>query len=155
MKTEKSSDDNVLVRIQAIDTHGSTADGGGIRSVVFFQGCSRHCPGCHNPETWNPCGGFAMTVGEVVSRLKRAGLRKVTISGGEPLEQPMALRALLRRLNDERFDIALYTGGARTEVPADVLHLVHHLKTGSFVLALKTSTKPYVGSSNQIYEDVA
>ena len=35
----------------------SVANGTGIRVVLWVSGCSLHCKGCHNPETWNPDGG--------------------------------------------------------------------------------------------------
>lgn len=33
----------------------STADGPGIRTVVFFKGCNLHCYWCHNPESIRSC----------------------------------------------------------------------------------------------------
>ena len=35
----------------------SIVDGPGLRLTVFTQGCPHRCPGCHNPETWDPAGG--------------------------------------------------------------------------------------------------
>lgn len=145
----------VKVRIHGIDVKGSAADGPGVRSVVFFQGCHRRCPGCHNPETWSACGGRETTVGAIEDQLLTLSSRRVTISGGEPLEQPVALHALVERLSEDGFDIALYTGGSSEEVPKDVIKHLKYLKTGSFVQDLKTSTKPFVGSSNQDFRKVA
>ena len=28
-------------------------NGDGIRAVFWVTGCSHHCKGCHNPETWD------------------------------------------------------------------------------------------------------
>ncbi|MBW1818807.1 MAG: 4Fe-4S cluster-binding domain-containing protein, partial [Deltaproteobacteria bacterium] len=32
----------------------STEDGPGLRTTVFFEGCSLHCAWCHNPESISP-----------------------------------------------------------------------------------------------------
>lgn len=70
--------------------------GPGKRIGVWMQGCSIRCPGCISLDTWEP-GLGATTVGEVLSSIadwssKADGL---TVSGGEPLDQPEALAALL------------------------------------------------------------
>ena len=78
----------------------------------------------------------------------------VTLCGGEPLMQKNALIELLNKLNNEGFDIALYTGHTRDEVPDEIISKVKYLKTGSFKQELKTTITPFVGSSNQIFEEV-
>lgn len=148
---------DVKIRIAAINVCGSCNDGPGVRSLVFFQGCDRveKCRGCHNPTSHAMDGGKEMSVGEVVARLKESPLRRVTISGGEALAQPEALEALVILLKKEGYDIALYTWRARQDVPKGILRYLDYLKTGEFRVALKTSTLPYVGSSNQHFEKVA
>ena len=52
------------------------------------------------------------------------------------------------------FDIALYTGHERGDVPQEIIENVNYLKTGNFVEELKTTVKPFVGSSNQKFEEI-
>ena len=33
----------------------------GVCVSFFTQGCPHHCEGCHNPETWDPEGGYEFT----------------------------------------------------------------------------------------------
>jgi anaerobic ribonucleoside-triphosphate reductase activating protein len=73
--------------------------------------------------------------------------RRLTISGGEPLEQVDAVRALLKELPD--FDIVLYTGMEEDDVPEDVLARVQYLKVGPYRAELSHTMLPFVGSSNQ------
>lgn len=145
------------IRVAAIETRGSCCDGPGVRAIVFMQGCDRtvKCPGCQNPSSHSMSGGTLMTVGDVVSRLVKSPLRRVTISGGEPLAQREALRELLKALKSKGFDIALYTWREAEQVPADILANADWLKTGPFVNALKTATTPFVGSKNQVFMKVA
>lgn len=145
------------LRIQMIDLKGSVADGPGMRSVVFFQGCDRKvkCPGCHNGKAQDIAGGKLMSVRDVVKILKTSPFRRVTLSGGEPLAQREGLEDLVKALKDERFEIALYTWRDEKEVPSSVLRHIDYLKTGEFVLGRKSSTIPYVGSSNQVFKKVA
>lgn len=78
---------------------------------------------------------------------ERATSRRLTISGGEPLEQTQSLVALLDALPG--FEVALYTGKNLAEVSTDVLHRVDYIKVGAFMREKATATMPFVGSSNQ------
>ncbi len=138
------------IRISALDFRGSTCDGPGIRNVVFFQGCNRHCPGCHNAGTWDPKGGYEISVADLVEQIEKQTPKKhITISGGEPLLQKKGLLTLVRLLRQKGFDIAVYTGHSLKEVPAQLLKLLNSIKVGDFRINDRTTVKPYVGSTNQ------
>lgn len=111
----------------------SVSDGPGIRSVLFLQGCTRRCPGCHNPELQKQNSGTLLNIADLVKFIKRECLNKrITISGGEPLEQFNAFYILVNILNKAGFDICLYTGFERKYVPTNIIDKLHFLKTGSF-----------------------
>lgn len=57
-------------------------------------------------------------------------------------------------MSEEGFDIALYTGHVKEDVPFEIINKVKYLKTGSFIKELKTTVKLFVGSENQIFEEV-
>jgi len=139
-----------VLRINNLDLRGSTCDGPGVRNVVFFQGCDRHCPGCHNLGTWNPAGGQPIEVGELVALIDReTPMRRITISGGEPLLQMDGLVELTRQLKRKGYDIAVYTGNCLRDVPRKLLELIDYIKVGDYQQSKRTTVKPYVGSSNQ------
>lgn len=142
-----------MIRIHCIDDRGSVCDGPGIRTVVFLQGCLRHCPGCHNPSTWDTEGGFEMDEANLVHKLVQCSpTKRVTISGGEPLLQAHALETLITLLKQADFDVALYTAFQKQDVPLSILQQLNHLKTGPYIEALRTTVVPYVGSKNQQFE---
>ena len=49
----------------------SIVDGPGLRFAVFTQGCSHHCPGCHNPETHDPAGGQEEDTQALIQRMQK------------------------------------------------------------------------------------
>ena len=143
------------MRINSIKYNNSHVDGPGIRTVLFMQGCDIHCKGCQNKSTWDVTKGKEVSVDDLVNDLKKKVFnKKITISGGEPLLQKDELVKLVNKLVNEGFDIALYTGHVKEEVPAEIICKVKYLKTGSFIEELKTTIKPFVGSSNQVFEEV-
>ncbi len=145
----------MIMRINSILYNDSVVDGPGIRTVLFMQGCNINCEGCQNKSTWDINAGKGIDVDALVDELNNKVFnKKITISGGEPLMQKEALLELINKLNELNFDIALYTGHIRENVPEEIIKKVKYLKTGSFVESLKTTVKPFVGSSNQIFEEV-
>lgn len=101
---------NQKVRIAGVATE-SVVDGPGLRSVIFFQGCPHACPGCHNPETWDPRGGHAYPLGEVIAQLKLNPLiQGVTLSGGEPFLQAGPVAVLAEFLKARGYNLWIYTG---------------------------------------------
>lgn len=142
-----------MIRYHSIDSRGSVTDGPGVRTVVFLQGCDRHCPNCHNPSTWNRDAGILTTEGALRDEiLKSAPTKRVTISGGEPMLQAGAVEKLIALLKEAGLDVALYTSCERSEIPKAILDHLDYLKTGPYVDALRTTVTPYVGSTNQRFE---
>lgn len=143
------------IRINTFWANKSLCDGPGIRSLLFCQGCDIHCPGCQNPSSWDPNGGTERDVEELAKEIIAATDNgKITITGGEPLLQKEAVAELIRILDESGMDIALYTGHSKSEVPESILSHIKYLKHGSYVKALHTSTTPFVGSTNQVFERI-
>lgn len=65
------------------------AAGKGVCVTFFVQGCSQHCPGCHNPQTWDFDGGYEFTqdtMNNIITALNANGVqRNFCVMGGEPL----------------------------------------------------------------------
>jgi anaerobic ribonucleoside-triphosphate reductase activating protein len=96
-----------------------TVLGPGRRIAIWLQGCSIGCKGCVSQDTWARDPGRDMSVAQLLAwcRQTSAGaFDGVTISGGEPFDQPQALAALLDGLAQWRaqggpdFDILCYSG---------------------------------------------
>lgn len=89
----------------------SIVDGPGIRFGVFVQGCSHHCPGCHNPQSQPHNNNKIKTVGELITEIQASrSCSAVTLSGGEPFEQAESLAELACALKEKKYNIWCYTG---------------------------------------------
>lgn len=95
-----------------------TTLGPGRRVGVWVQGCSIRCPGCVSTDTW-ATGRGETTVEEVAAAMERwlPHADGVTVSGGEPFDQPDALVALLRAVRRRTAaDVLVFTGHPREAV---------------------------------------
>ena len=102
-------------------------DGPGTRFVAFVAGCPLRCQYCHSPDTWYRRSGRPTTVDDLVTEIRRyerfikvAG-GGVTISGGEPLQQPGFVREVLIRCKQLGLHTALDTSGFLGDKADDAL----------------------------------
>ena len=132
-----------------------TAAAPGISLSVYFSGCYFHCPGCHNPQSWDFNGGREMSVQELLDIVKDDEFADVTFSGGDPLYQVEAFTELARRIKEETGkNIWCYTGFTYEEILADerlrqILPYIDTLVDGPFVESLRDPDLHFRGSSNQ------
>ena len=102
-------------RIHSVESFGS-ADGPGVRYIVFLKGCNMRCQYCHNPDTWAKDGGELMTPEEVLKkalRYKTYWKEKggITVSGGEALLQIDFITELFRLAKEKGVNTCLDTSG--------------------------------------------
>ena len=139
----------------------SIVDGPGIRTTIFCQGCPHHCPGCHNPETWEFGTGTKMEPQQLLSIVTQNPLCKgVTFSGGEPFAQAEGFRELAQLLKDRGYEVAAYTGYTLEQLlsgtPAQkaLLENLDVLIDGPYLEAERSLELAFRGSRNQRILDV-
>ena len=142
------------------------ANGVGVRTVLFVSGCTHHCKGCFQPETWNFDYGERYTKeteDEIIESLRPDYVDGITLLGGEPFEpeNQRALVKLLRRIKKElpqktvwSFSGYTYeelTGDSRAvcEVTNEMLSMLDVLVDGEFVEAKRNISLRFRGSENQ------
>lgn len=144
------------------------ADGPGVRVTLFVSGCTNHCKGCFQPETWDFGYGepFTEETEQILfDELKKPFVCGLTLLGGDPFE-PENQRALVPFLHKvrERFpdktiwcysgftlDRELLVDGShpRCEVTDEMLSMIDVLVDGRFVEEKKDIRLLFRGSSNQ------
>ena len=128
--------------------------GPGKRLCVWFAGCSKNCPGCCSPELQTVKNAAQIKAEELADlvnfRAAATGADGITLSGGDPLEQPDIV-AFLSRLYCP--DILLFTGFDASEIRDNGLleqisEYVAVLKCGRYI-SEKDEGHPLMGSTNQ------
>ena len=143
----------------------SIVDGPGIRLVVFSQGCPHHCPGCHNPATHSPEGGYQSSVENIMKAVRsNPMLAGVTLSGGEPFSQAEPMAELAHQVHQCGRNVITYTGYTIEQILEGIsrnpgwkrlLEETDTLIDGPFLLEEKTLTLKFRGSRNQRVIDPA
>lgn len=158
--------------ISGVD-YESVADGPGVRAAIFLSGCTHNCPGCHNPQTHDPCHGVEMNELVVNTIAYNIHIRKflsgITLTGGDPLydtDKTYAFLVSLRNKLGKRWDttsVWLYTGYTWEKLmklyPAfdnlrNLLSMVDVVVDGPFIQTRADKTLAFRGSSNQRLIDV-
>ncbi len=149
-----TGDAGVNVRVHAVEPR-SRANGPGIRTAIWLQGCSLGCPGCFNPETHEPPGGTSWTTARLSEWIiaQKNAVEGVTFSGGEPLEQSAALLDILERIDGLGLSVVLFSGFRLAEIVAlpfgaRVLERVDVLVAGRYDVRRRTA-RGLLGSANQ------
>ena len=88
---------------------GTTVDGPGLRTSIYFDGCKHACPGCHNPASWSFTAGEDWSIDRLMTII-RFNHFNVTLSGGDPLYQAKELLPLLQTIKKEGLSVWCYTG---------------------------------------------
>lgn len=163
-------------------TKNDIANGPGVRVTLWVSGCSLHCKGCHNPQTWDFNSGqpFDETAKqELFEALNKPYIQGITISGGHPFEEQnrneiLGLIAEIHLLFPEK-DIWCYTGYTFEEICKQYcneriygllggniikytnwewLEHVDVLVDGPYIEEQRDITLPFCGSKNQRLIDI-
>lgn len=148
----------------------TVVDGPGLRTAIYFAGCKIHCKECHNKNTWDFNQGEEYYPIEVIEKIKQYGNDKITLTGGNPLDQDnlFFLQILCEELKKENYNIWLYTGYVWEDLIDPMFFGIKHKHTelmkilnnidvlvdGPFNPELKEGEHLFRGSSNQRLIDV-
>lgn len=139
-------------------TYPDINNGEGFRVTLWISGCSHHCKGCHNPETWDFETGFlftSTTKDELFNILRLPYIKGVTFSGGEPLDTFYEVIDLIKEIKKEfpTKNIWLYSGYTIEEIKnsfrREILEYIDVLVDGKFILEQKDLSLSFRGSKNQ------
>ena len=144
------------------------ANGPGVRVSLFVSGCTHHCKGCFQPQTWDFHYGKPFTqatADEIFAELDKSYVGGLTVLGGEPFEpeNQRDLLPLLRQVRARypqktvwcftgyRLDDELQRDGShpRCEVTDELLSLLDVLVDGRYVDAQRNLSLRFRGSENQ------
>ena len=154
-----------LLRIAGKVTE-SIVDGPGLRYVIFTQGCTKRCAGCHNPHTQELAGGYEVSIAELLKSILEVKLISgVTFSGGEPFLQAAACAELAKLIKEQRteLNIVAYSGYYYDELLVmaeqdsairEFLQQVDILIDGPYDETQKSYGLPFRGSKNQSIIDL-
>lgn len=133
----------------------TTVDGPGFRTSVYSSGCPHHCPGCHNPQSWNIANGQKVEVEEILGKILADPFADVTFTGGDPMFQTQGFTALAKAIKQKsNKNIWCYTGFLFEEILENplqkaLLEQIDVLVDGRFIEAFKDEQLRFRGSSNQ------
>lgn len=133
----------------------SRVNGPGDRFVIWTQGCRKGCKNCYNPETWSHYKNNLITIEEIINQIKDSNATGVTISGGDPFEQPREIFSLLEKISllDLKDGVIVFTGYTIEEIKTipqleSCLKYIDLLIDGKYFEDLRISSG-LAGSSNQ------
>lgn len=142
----------------------SIVDGEGIRTVIWTQGCSHNCEGCHNPKTHSFDDGILMDVDELLKQIDSLEYQDgITLSGGDPFFQVKPCILIAKRAKKNGLNVWAYTGFTFDELIKmkesnedlnELLKYIDVIVDGKFDINKKSLNCKFRGSTNQRIIDV-
>ena len=140
----------------------TTAEGPGLRSALWVQGCSVRCPGCFNPHLWAEIGGTVDETRTLADRFVTdavaAGVEGITLLGGEPFDQAAALATVAEAFRSAGLSVMTFSGytqelltdwaATRPDI-ARLLAATDLLIDGPYLRDQPDTVRPWLGSTNQ------
>lgn len=152
------------IRLASDLQQDSIVDGDGLRTVIWTQGCSHNCLGCHNPETHDFNGGFELDIEVLKEKLKNTKYQDgITLSGGDPFFQIPACLEIAKYCHTLNLNVWCYTGytfeqlmmiSKKNTKVLEFLEQIDVLIDGRFDLSKKSLNVKFRGSTNQRIIDV-
>ena len=150
-----------MTKLSILDiVEDTTVDGPGFRTTIYCAGCPNHCPGCHNPQSWDIANGHDVDIEDILETILADPFADVTFSGGDPMFQPAGFAALARAIKERSTkNIWCYTGYRyedllRHPVRRALVELCDVLVDGPYIEAERDLTLHFRGSRNQRVIDV-
>lgn len=113
---------------------------------IYVQGCFRHCPNCHNPETQPFNGGTLVDMTTFLSKQAEKVAEfgnlvdRIYVTGGDllcsPKEKAIAFSGLVRFYFPDK-ELWLFTGGELENIPEEVKQFYDVIKCGEYKEDLK------------------
>ena len=125
--------------------HDTMVDGPGFRTSIYCAGCPNHCPGCHNPQSWDISHGTMTSTDELMKEIMSDPFANVTFSGGDPMFQAKGFAELARAIREQSsksiwcFTGYLFENLVKNPEQLELLRQIDVLVDGPFVQALRTA----------------
>lgn len=145
----------MIIRIGNIEPI-TDVEGPGKRFALWVAGCTFRCKGCCNPHLFSKTAGKDMTTSEIIKKLHsvKDEIEGISLLGGEPMEQASELVPIAKEAKKLGLSVMIYSGFLLKDIqkcPAknELLCYADLLVDGQFEKDKRTTTKRWIGSSNQ------
>ena len=137
---------------------GTTVDGPGFRTSIYFAGCYHNCEGCHNPQSWDFNTGSQYSIDQLIDIILEEDF-DVTLSGGDPLYHPEFVETLVGKIKELNYTVWIYTGFTWEEIVTDnkllkAISGADVVVDSPYIHSLRDTDLLFRGSSNQRLIDI-
>ncbi|WP_326519320.1 4Fe-4S single cluster domain-containing protein [Acinetobacter sp. CAAS 2-6] len=136
------------------------AEGPGLRTAIWVQGCLKRCIGCCNGQFLkiqpaDVCDSL-MIIEQIVQNQQQYGIEGVTLLGGEPFLQAEGLADIAQACRKMGLSVMVFSGYELEELDdlhfkgaSKLLEFTDVLVDGEYQQALTENVRNWVGSTNQ------